>query len=255
MVSWAGSYYLVSTVVFSMVSMVIGVRLAMLSRRTGARPELYLGAGIFLSGGIGYALVVGGAIAGAGLGADSPLVHLAGLAGLAVHHVGVACSLTFIVKVFRPTERWAPALATALLGVLAVSWLGLVATGASPRPGGGNAWYWVGFSIMATYPFWITAESLHYWTLMRRRRDLGLADPLVTNRFALIATASLFAAAAIWTGALPALLGLAPSDQLRLAPLMLSATGTFGVGAIAAYWLAFFPPGWYARRLGAPTPA
>ena len=41
--SLAGSYYLVSTVAFCVISMVIGVRLALLSRRTGARPELYLG--------------------------------------------------------------------------------------------------------------------------------------------------------------------------------------------------------------------
>ena len=109
MASLAGSYYLVSTVAFCVISMVIGVRLASLSRRTGARPELYLGAGLFLSGGIGYALVIGSAIAGARLGPERAVVHLVGLAGLGVHHVGVAFSLAFVVKVFRPTERWAPA--------------------------------------------------------------------------------------------------------------------------------------------------
>ena len=255
MASLAGSYYLVSTLAFCVISMVIGVRLALLSRRTGGRPERYLGTGIFLSGGIGYGLVIGSAIAGARLGPDAPAIHVVGLAGLGVHHVGVAFSLAFVVKVFRPTERWALLLAAALVGVLAVSWLGLLASGGMPRPGGGSAWYWLGFSVMSTYPFWITIESLHYWALMRRRRALGLADPLVTNRFALYAAASLLAAAAIWTGALPGLLGLAPSDQLRLAPLTLSATATFGVAAIAAYWLAFFPPEWYARRLGTPAPA
>jgi hypothetical protein len=251
--SWAGSYYLLSTVAFCLISMAIGVRLALLSRRTGARPELYLGVGLFLSGGVGYGLVIGSAIASARLGAEAGAVHVVGLAGLAIHHVGAAFSLAFVVKVFRPTERWALALAAALAGVLAVSWLGLAAGGGMPRPGAGATWYWVGFAVMATYPFWITIESLHYWALMRRRRTLGLADPLVTSRFALFATASLLAAAAIWTAALPGLLGLAPAEQMRLAPLTLSATATFGVGAVLAYWLAFFPPGWYARRLGVPA--
>ena len=197
MASLAGSYYLLSTVAFCLISMAIGVRLALLSHRTGARPELYLGVGLFLSGGLGYALVIGSAIAGARLGPEVPIVHDVGLTGLAVHHVGAAFSLAFVVKVFRPTERWARALAAALVGVLAVSWLGLLASGGMPRPGGGSTWYWIGFAVMATYPFWITIESLHYWALMRRRRTLGLADPLVTNRFALFAAASVLAAAAI----------------------------------------------------------
>jgi hypothetical protein len=29
----------------------------------------------------------------------------------------------------------------------------------------------------------VSLESLYYYTLMRRRRALGLADPVVTNRF------------------------------------------------------------------------
>jgi hypothetical protein len=253
--SWAGSYYLLSTVAFCLISMVIGVRLGLLSRRTGARPELYLGAGLFLSGGVGYGLVIGSAIAGARLGAEAPVVHHVGLTGLALHHVGAAFSLAFIVKVFRPTERWAALLAAALVAVLAISWLGLLVSGGMPRPGGGTTWYWVGFAVMGTYPFWITIESLHYWALMRRRRALGLADPLVTNRFALFATASVLAAAAIWTAALPGLLGLPSAQQTEIAPLTLSATATFGVGAILSYWLAFFPPHWYARRMGAPAAA
>jgi hypothetical protein len=249
--SLAGSYYLLSTVAFCLISMAIGVRLGLLSHRTGARPELYLGIGLFLSGGLGYGLVIGSAIASARLGAEASVVHVVGLTGLAVHHVGAAFSLAFVVKVFRPSERWAPLLAAALVGVLATSWLGLLASGGMPRPDGSSTWYWIGFAVMGTYPFWITIESLHYWALMRRRRTLGLADPLVTNRFALFATASVLAAAAIWTAALPGLLGLPPADQLRIAPLTLSATATFGFGAISAYWLAFFPPAWYSRRLGA----
>jgi hypothetical protein len=251
----AGSYYLLSTVAFCLISIVIGVRLGLLSRRTGARPELYLGVGLFLSGGLGYGLVIGSAIAGARLGAEAPIVHHVGLTGLALHHIGAAFSLAFVVKVFRPTERWAVLLAAALFGVLAVSWLGLLVGGGLPRPGGGATWYWIGFAVMGTYPFWITIESLHYWALMRRRRALGLADPLVTNRFGLFATASLLAVAAIWTAALPGLLGLPAAQQMEVAPLTLSATATFGVGAILSYWLAFFPPAWYRRVLGAAAPA
>jgi hypothetical protein len=250
MTALAGSYYLISTVAFCLVCTVIGVRLARLSRRTGARPELYLGITLFLTGGLGYGLVIGAAIARTRLGIDTPAIRICGLAGLGLHHLGVAASMAFILTVFRPTERWARALAATMLTVLGVSWIALLAMGGAVGSHAGGMFYWLGFSITATYPFWIAGESLRYWTLMKRRTALGLADPVVTNRFLLMAAASSLAAAAIWTAALPGLLQLPAPEQARVAPLVLSVTATAGIGSVACYWLAFFPPGWYLRRLG-----
>ena len=34
--------------------------------------------------------------------------------------------------------------------------------------------------------YWLAAESLSYWSAARRRVRIGLADPLVTNRFLLL---------------------------------------------------------------------
>jgi hypothetical protein len=251
MTALAGSLYVVSTIAFSVLCMVIGVRLVLLSRRTGARPELYLGVGLLLTGGLGYGLVAGSAIAAASLGADARGLRGIGLFGLLLHHIGVAWNLAFIVTVFRPTERWARALAVTLLAILAASWIGMVF---GDQPAGalrGGGWYRLGSAVTANYPFWITFEALHYYGLMRRRQAIGLADPVVTNRFLLWGIASLFAAAAVWTAALPGLLVSSMAEQARLAPLILSVTGILGIGSIATYWLTFFPPRWYLRTLTA----
>jgi hypothetical protein len=251
MTALAGSLYLVSTAAFCVCCLVIGVRLALLARRTGGRPELYLGLGLFLTGGLGYGLVVGAGIAGARVGLAVPAVRVAGLLGLGLHHLGVAALMAFVITVFRPTETWARALAAGMLLVLAVSWTGLLLTDGPPGAEAGQRWYWLGFSITATYPFWIASEALHYYALMRRRRAIGLADPVVTNRFLLYSIASLLAAAAIWTAAIPGLLGIPRAEQATLAPVVLPMTAALGIAAVASYWLAFFPPRWYLRSLRA----
>ena len=109
--------------------------------------------------------------------------------------------------------------------------------------------------------WWACFESLRYWRNMRRRNSIGLADPIVTNRFALWA---------IWTGAFATLPTLAlilrvvvplwlgdtqqgPGEQLAVLTSLLSVlriamlmTGI--VGAVALV-LSFFPPQRYLDRL------
>ena len=84
----AGSFFLASTVVFCASCLAIGIHLALLSRRTGERPELYLGLAIALTGCFGYGLLVGATMAGAKLGVDAPVVRFMSLLGLALNHVG-----------------------------------------------------------------------------------------------------------------------------------------------------------------------
>jgi hypothetical protein len=247
MAALAGSFYLISTVAFCLCCTVMGVRLVRLSRRTGARPELYLGCSLFLTGGVGYGLVIASAVARSQLHVTSPWLAVAGLGGLGLHHLGVLGSMAFVVTVFRPTERWARVFAGAGVAVLWTSWVLLVLEGGALASEAGRRWYWVGFAVTGTYPFWFAFESIRYWELMRRRRALGLADPVVTNRFLLIATASILGAAAIWCAAAPGLIGLPPDEQMRVAPFFLSVTAFLGIGAMASYWHAVFPPGWYLR--------
>lgn len=248
MLAIASSLYLVSTVIFCLFCLVIGVRLLALWRRTGERPELLLALSLALTGGVGYGTLIGLVI----VNQIHPLGHAAWISALtgfgnAAHDVGVFCFLGFILTVFRPGERWALALAGLMAAVLTIGLVGQAMEG-FPQLGATGFWYWVGYSVTATYPLWIAAEAFRYHALMRRRAALGLADPLVVNRFLLWGIASLLSIAAIWTVTFPAVLGLPLEQQTRLAPITMMLTGIFGCGCVTSYWLTFFPPAWYKAR-------
>jgi len=248
----AGSFYLISTTAFCLFCLAIGLRLLLLSRRTGGRPERLLGLGLGMTGGFGYGLLIIVSLAHqANGGTFSNLLTALGLLGKAIHDLGVLAMLGFILTVFRPGERWARVLAGVMAVVLLVGYVGNAATGGfvESRPQG--FWYWLGFTVIGTYPMWAAAEAFRYHGLMRKRRALGLADPVVVSRFLMWGIASLFAVAAIWTVSLPAILGLSLEEQLRWSPFVLSLTGIWGIGAISSYWLTFFPPAWYRARIAA----
>jgi hypothetical protein len=250
MAALAGSLYLVSTVAFCLFCLAIGLRLLLLSRRTGGRPERLLGLGLGLTGGLGYGILIAVSLAQRGAGdAPAPALHFLGLLGKAIHDLGVVVMLGFILTVFRPDAAWARALAAAMALVLAVGYVGNAVTGGFSRVQVQGFWYWVGFAVIGTYPMWAAFEAFRYHALMRKRHAIGLAEPVIVNRFLLWGVASLFSVAAIWTISLPAILGLPLAEQQRLAPASMSVTAVWGIGAISAYWLTFFPPAWYRARL------
>jgi hypothetical protein len=250
MAALAGSLYLVSTVAFCLFCLAIGLRLILLSRRTGARPERLLGLGLGLTGGLGYGILIAVSLLRQAAGdAPAPALTFFGLLGKGLHDLGVVAMLGFILTVFRPAEAWARALVGAMVAVLAVGYVGNAVTGGFSRLQIQGFWYWLGFAVIGTYPMWAAFEAFRYHALMRKRRALGLADPVVVNRFLLWGVASLFSVAAIWTISLPAILGLPLVEQQRLAPISMSVTAVWGIGAISAYWLTFFPPAWYRARL------
>jgi hypothetical protein len=246
----AGSVYLLSTVAFCSCCVAIGVRLLLLSRRTGGVPERLLGLGLGLTGGLGYGILIAVSLTRQALGeAPDPLLTAAGALGKALHDLGVVAVLAFVVHVFRPGAAWARALAAAMAGAMALGYAGYGLAGgfAHGRPEG--FWYWLEFAPIGTYQIWAAGEALAYHGMMRRRRALGLADPLVANRFLCWGVGSLLAVAAIWTVSVPALLGLPLAEQQRIAPVTLLLTAVWGTGCVAAYGLAFFPPRWYRERL------
>ena len=68
-----GSLYLLGTAAFVLVSLVIGLRLALLSRRTGEKPELYLGFGILGTAVFGYGAQIASVILRGGFESDIPV--------------------------------------------------------------------------------------------------------------------------------------------------------------------------------------
>jgi hypothetical protein len=245
----AGALYLASTIAFCAIAAAVGVRLLILWTRTRSRPELLLGLGILLTASLGYGLMIGSALVRMAVAPPPPSLAWANGVGWILHDAGVVLMLAFVLHVFRPGVRWARLLAGLLVCCLG---LGLVRYGLDGGFVHGRSegfGYWLSYAAIGSYPLWSASEALIFWRRMQRRREIGLADPVVTNRFLLWGIASLCTAAAVWTVSLPALLALPLESQQELLPLTLLITACFGIGAVVAYWLAFLPPRRYAARL------
>jgi hypothetical protein len=249
----AGSFYLICTAAFALLSFVIGLRMIGLSRRTGKNPEFLLGFGLILTAGVGYGLMITAAVmrptavdpSSAGLAALTML-------GKMIHNVGVMCVIGFVVLVFRRGSRWAYWLAGSLSVVLWVGFVGVCLTGGLESGRQEGLWYWLEFSVIGTYPLWNCIEAFRYYVSMRKRRELGLADPLLVNRFLLWGVAAALSIAAIWSVSLPALMGMSgigPSSPFMASCMI--ATSIFGTGCVVLNWVTFFPPKRYVDWIAA----
>lgn len=250
MLALAGSFYVLSTLAFAVMAAVIGVRLLALARRTGGRAERLMGWGVQLTACWGYGVMIVSIIARQALGAvEAPLGQaITGLAWV-LHNLGVVCMLVFVVSVFRPEERWARALAGVMAVVLWLGW-GLYVADGGLTNGVAQGWYWLAFATIGSYPLWMGAESFLYWGRMRRRLALGLAEPMLVDRFRIWGIASCSTAASIWTVNVPVWIGapVGSPQASALTAIAMVLTAAFGLVTIGAYWLTFFPPGFYSRR-------
>jgi hypothetical protein len=219
---------------------VVGSRLLLLARRTRRLPEFALGSSVLLLGGVGYPLAIaarqglGGAEAATGLLAAA--LAMQNLAGFAMA-VAVWCT-------FRPgsaAARWATAL---LASMLLASWLGQALFAGFPPAAGGSASYWLGFAGRVLPFLWSAAESWRYYGLLRKRLAIGLAEPVVTDRFRLWAICSSAVTLAFGAFAFAALQGLDVSSE----PGVLAVTSLAGLVSGVTLWLAFLAPHWYLRR-------
>lgn len=257
MLELAGSLYLLSTFLFAGIAGVIGMRLMRLARTTGQRPEWLLGLGLQLTACWGYGVMIASIVVRQRMGVpEHPLgIAVTGL-GWVTHNVGVMCMLGFVVLVFRQKEAWARVLAGSMAALLWVGWVLFALQGglvdATPKGA-----YWLAFATNGTYPLWISVESFSYWRKMQRRQALGLAEPLVVDRFRVWGISSLSAAAAIWSTNLPVWLDapLGAIDASPITTLSMLVTAAFGIFTVCGYWLTFFPPAWYRRRVAASASA
>ena len=245
------SYHILATLCFVLVSLVVSTRLLLLAHRTRQKPELFLGLGLLGTAVLGYGVLIAAVIL---RGADqthtvATLDRSLQACGQLLHDAGVTMIVIFVVSTFRPREPWAKALAALLIGALWGGTLGWELTNGFHFVGRGNGFWWLEYAAIWTYPLWTMVESYRYYALMRRRQAIGLADPLVTNRFLLWGSASLGTALAIWTSSISFFLPQRPELIAAWGPPIQIATATFGVVTVALFYLTFFPPSWYRRRI------
>jgi hypothetical protein len=216
----------------------VGGRLLWRGVATRAVPELLLGVTYGVGGVLGYVplvLVVSGAVPDRGIFAFRAFGHL----GLEASALAL---YAFVWRVFRPGTA---ALVVGAGVLLAASYAGLhLFDGLVDRRLGGSPAYWLDFSARGAAYAWAAVEAGLYWVRMRRRRGLGLADPVLTHRFLL------------WTVSMAAICGMFANNLVMNAlaggappPLWYLVDGLLAALASATMWVTFFPPRAYLARL------
>lgn len=236
----------VGVVTFTVVALVIGLRMLISWTRTREVTELLVGLPLlclgplaFPSGIIGFRTLET---------APQVAIPLIGFAALMLA-IGGCCPAIFTYRVFRPRSGFARGAAIALPIVLALDWILRCSTGGFDyRSIHYDSLFYLPWILRIAALSWAGGESLRYWRLMRRRLALGLADPVVTNRFALWGIG-------IGCGAISTLLALL-SIVLTSDAVGLDARYSLGISAVAlisaiTLFLAFLPPQRYIRFLEA----
>ncbi len=232
-----------------------GVRLLMAAAREHRAPELWCGL-FFSSVAVGMA---GRVFAVSFRFSDPDGVRLIDGASHAFIGLGLTALVVFILRVFHPEGRGARAAGALLVAAgLAVTVYAIherFTIGEQPTTV-------ILANLTRLLPLvWAFFESARYWRNMKRREALGLADPIVRNRFGLWT---------LWTGGVT----IVPIVALSLRTFVYLTYGTEGLenGAIeailptmmnvvrvvmlstipftiAALWLSFFPPQAYLARV------
>ena len=229
------SFVWVGFAAFFVASLTAGVRLVMLWRRTRQLPELLIGIGVLGIGPVGFGLTTLAQLSRSGHPELSRWILA--LALLAVCTGGFA-KYIFNWRVYHPQQalvRWIVCAA----GLLLVScYVTEVFTSGfrseylqSPANLGRSA-------LLVGCLLWGSAEALVYWRKMRRRLRLGLADPIVTNRFFLWGLGAGAAGVGTAIGVVAQFVTGLPPTQM---PWITLSSSLHGLTAAVALWLAFVP--------------
>jgi hypothetical protein len=228
---------------FFVSSLVIGLRLLLLARRTGALPEFLIGVSVLCIGPLGYGLsMLAFGLAGSSLTLSATLMGSALLA----MNLGAIAQLLFAATVFRPGSRWAQAVVLGAIALLCASYVGdLLENGLVNRRSGGG-WFWIGSLTRTAAIGWGAVESLRYHRILRTRARLGLADPVVTHSFLLWGVGCSAAFLGACVGHTTRILTGGGVTEIPVLSLLVSLTGLV---AAVSMWLAFLPPPAYRRAV------
>jgi hypothetical protein len=231
---------------FIVVSTLVGVRVLMVAHRTKGRPELLMGTGMVLIGGVGYPSTILAGFGGTVGAMNVPLYSF----GCAMTQIGITLIFAFTQQVFRPADGWARGLVAAGGAVMLASLVGATAALVKADAEATSflvAREWLALAMVGyTACFlWTAIEGIVHHGMAVKRMALGLSDPVTTNRFLLWGVFGLMATGINVASAAGNWLAVDPTR----APLVLVPMGVLGGGASVAMAFAFFPPAWYVEWL------
>jgi hypothetical protein len=236
-----GFWVAIGLTAFMVSSLVVGVRLLALWYRTRQLPELLIACGILGIGPVGFAFT----LSAMSIAETLPALASTCFAGALLSTSGGAlAAAVFNWRVFRPD---APGMrfvlgALALAFVFAFIWEAVTEGFADPRSS--TSGYRIHSILSTAVLLWGAAESLRYFAMMRRRSKLGLADPLVTNRFLLW---GLGIGAAGVGSAISLTAQVITGQHMLTVPWVTASNSLHGLTAAVLMWVAFIPPAFYRR--------
>jgi hypothetical protein len=229
----------------------VGLRLILLASRTGKAPEALVGIALFTYGALCQPAALVGVVFAEELGPlGRPLSYAIAIGFYVVVMAGMAL---FTWQVFGPQSAWRRALA---FGLIATNAAIAVATILESWPllAQGPLQQTLIFEPLDNLSFaavflWMAIESLRYHRLLKRRANLGLADPVVANRVWVWGACALSTAVFVSVLVVLTLNGMGIGAHHPAGNLMVSLSGLAnGVG----WTLAFMPPraylAWVAHR-------
>jgi len=236
---------IISMLFTTVVSVVIGVRLLIVAARTRNEPELLFGLA-FLCGGAGQAF---GQIGQRFLWSDAGLLAI----GMNAFCLGLVAAGTLALwavtrRVFRPegsAAGWLFAIGS-VVTLVAFAVRGL--DGEFARLTAGSRGHALHESARIVMLAWMAYESTRHYLMLRRRRKLGLADPMTTNQLMLwtlsgYATLTVACVIVWWSF----VLRTHPLDSALAIAILVAMMGVISI----SMWCAFFPPAALRRRIAA----
>ena len=231
---------LVGFLAFFVVALTVGIRLLMLWSRTRQLPELLMGIGVLGIGPVGFGCMLVGVVSSS----NAMLANAAFAVGTLAVAAGVLAKCIFNWFVYRRNSR--PAMIVTIgVGALMLAILVTNSIDGVWAPAAAMSWDDLSRSLAQVgCLLWGSGESLYYWSQMRRRQKLGLADAIVVNRFLMWGIGAGFAGAGTGIGVAAEIMTGVPTLQI---PWVVSTSSAFGFIAAVSIYLAFVPPERYAR--------
>jgi len=239
----------IAQVLFLASAFLLAGHLLLQARRSRELPELLLGLHLLLAMGAGYLLISMGFVAAQQAAAPRTVIALLVGAGYFATILGLIATLIFNYRVFRPGSRRALAFIWLVIVAMGLGWAGYGLSGEFGRARFEGTWLWIMIGGILAANLWVALEPLFYRRQLLRRLQLGLAEPLVVDRFRLWGYGSLARTAMVVVGAISSVSEqrmetTAPLVQSVVVLVFLSACGLF---TAAAYGLTFFPTQRYVR--------
>ena len=209
-----------------------------------------LGIQLLFAMGFGYLLCAAGmGLAMLSATPSRALVSTLLAAGHGATIIGLSAALLFERRVFWPEARWPLVVMAALMAAMGIGWLGATTSGAFATGSYANGWVQLLTAGMLGTNLWVGIEPLVYHSKLAKRVPLGLAEPLVADRFLLWGLGSLARAGLILLGpaAEAMLAGLGAEARNSFSATTLTVASGLGLATSVAYWLTFNPTPAYAR--------